>query len=148
MMMILIMLLLNPLAVTAAGTRQCGLCTAGCHSTSHYIYTWCERFVRECSIMSPDTRHRLFYTPEFQMTVVELSSPVALLVAFWGEYPRCCSRVCAALSQYQTIVRHGPARHDSLHVFVNILVLQASIVQASPSAAVDNPNPINMSPMG
>jgi len=36
--------------------------------------------------MSPDTRHRLFYTPEFQMTVVELSSPVALLVAFWGEY--------------------------------------------------------------
>jgi len=33
-------LCLTPLAVTAAGQRTCGLCTAGCHETSHYIYTW------------------------------------------------------------------------------------------------------------
>ena len=33
-------LFLTPLAVTAAGQRNCGLCTAGCHETSHYIYAW------------------------------------------------------------------------------------------------------------
>jgi hypothetical protein len=42
------------------------LCDASCYNVYKLMQTW------------------LFYTPEFQLTVVLISSPLALLVALWG----------------------------------------------------------------
>ena len=50
--------------------RRCpgvtGLCDPSCHNVFTHILTW------------------MVHTPEFQVTIVLLSSPLTLLVALWG----------------------------------------------------------------
>ena len=58
-------------AVAASGTNRgsdpsCGLCDGTCQSISVLMYVW------------------LGYTPEFQLSVVFVSSPLAILIALWG----------------------------------------------------------------
>jgi hypothetical protein len=64
---------------------QLAACNASCYNVYTHIVTW------------------MFYTPEFQLTILLISSPLALLVALWRMSPK-ATRQLMKSSQKETLV--------------------------------------------
>jgi hypothetical protein len=86
-------------------------CTTTCHNVFTHIQQW------------------LIHTPEFQLTIVLLSSPVALLVALWG------MTNTAALLQRQTLQAESQSQRHTSSVSRSVQSHSGSVQPHSASAA-------------